>query len=55
MKSIFKSKTFWLAILQAIAGAIVVFGTAYPTVGWFVIAKSLVDITLRYLTNTAIQ
>lgn len=55
MKSIFQSKTFWIAIGQALIGAFVIFHTAYPDVGWLVVAKSLVDISVRYLTDTAIQ
>jgi len=54
VKSIFASKTFWIAVLQAIAGTFVVFGTAYPTVGWIVIAKSVVDVFIRYQTTQSI-
>jgi hypothetical protein len=51
MKSIFTSKTFWLAIAQASLGSIVIFSTAYPSVGALVIAKSVLDIFLRFLTT----
>lgn len=51
IKSIFKSRTFWLAVAQAVLGAIVVFSTQYPDVGWLLTAKSVVDITLRFLTT----
>ena len=55
MKSLFVSKTFWLAILQAVAGALVIFATTYPTLGWIVIAKSIVDIALRYVTTQPVS
>lgn len=54
VKSLMQSKTFWLAALQAIAGAFLVFQGAYPSVGWLVLAKSVVDVTLRYYTSTPI-
>jgi uncharacterized membrane protein len=50
-KSIFKSKTFWIAVLQAIGGVAVTFSSAYPKVGVFLILKSLVDIALRVATE----
>ena len=55
MKSLFVSKTFWLSILQAVAGALVIFATTYPTLGWIVIAKSIVDIALRYVTTQPVS
>jgi hypothetical protein len=51
MKSIFKSKTFWIATLQALLGAIVVFSSSYPDVGTLLILKSIADISLRFLTT----
>ena len=51
MKSLFQSRTFWLAVLQAVAGIVVVFSTAYPTVGGLLVAKSIVDIILRVVTT----
>jgi len=50
MKSIFASKTFWLAVLQAAAGIVVVFMGVYPSVGGLIIAKSVLDIVLRAFT-----
>lgn len=50
-KTLIQSKTFWLAVVQAIAGAAIVFSTAYPQAGWLVIAKSVVDIVLRVLST----
>ncbi len=51
MKNILQSRTFWLAFAQAVAGAVVVFSTQYPAVGGLVIAKSIVDVILRFLTT----
>lgn len=55
MKSIFTSKVFWLAVLQALAGTLVIFETSYPTLGYLVIVKSVVDIVLRYYTTTPVN
>jgi hypothetical protein len=41
-------------IAQAVAGAIVIFSTAYPAAGWLVIAKSIIDIVLRMQTTQSI-
>ncbi len=49
-KSIFTSKTFWFAVVQGVIGLVVVFESSYPGVGGLVIAKSVLDIILRYLT-----
>jgi len=54
MKSIFESKTFWLAVVQGIAGILVVIESSHPGVGSIIIAKSFVDIMLRYLTTQSI-
>jgi len=53
-KSILKSKTFWIAVIQAIAGVIAVFATAYPAVGDLLIAKSIIDVIVRYFTVSPI-
>lgn len=53
-KSIFASKTFWLAVLQAIVGAVVVFHGVYPMIGWLVLAKSVLDVIVRYFTTVPI-
>ena len=55
MKSIFQSKTFWLATVQALAGVVFVYASAFPEFGWLAIVKSGVDIFLRYQTTTTIQ
>ncbi len=53
MKSLFTSKTFWLAVLQAVAGGLAVLHPN-PTVqatGALAITKSVVDVGLRILTT----
>ena len=53
MKSIFASKTFWLAIGQAAAGVTLTQIVADPhlsTVGYGLVVKSGADIGLRWLT-----
>ncbi len=55
MKSIFSSRTFWLAVGQAVVGVIAVFASAYPALGFLVVAKSVLDIVLRMYTTTPIQ
>jgi hypothetical protein len=54
MKSLFSSKTFWLAVVQAILGIVVIFSTTYPDVGWLLTAKSVLDIVLRFTTTTPV-
>ena len=53
-KSIFSSKTFWLATIQAAIGVVVVFSTAYPEAGYLVIGKSILVILLRVITETKV-
>lgn len=50
MKSILKSKTFWLATLQGVVGVWTVIASAMPDVGWIIIGKSILDIALRLAT-----
>lgn len=54
MKTIFKSKTFWLAVTQAAIGVVAVLSSAHPDVGTLLIIKSLLDVILRYETSTGI-
>jgi len=54
VKSIFTSKTFILAVVQAVAGIIAAVIATDPnlaTVGWVVIVKSVVDVLLRLVTS----
>lgn len=57
MKSLFTSKTFLLALVQAIAGiyaAAVMVDPAIATFGWVMILKSVVDILLRVFTTQTV-
>lgn len=54
-KSLFQSRTFWLAVVQAALGAVVVFETNFPGVGWLAIVKSILDIGLRYATTAPVK
>jgi hypothetical protein len=42
-----KSKTFILAFIQAVAGVLLVFNGTYPDIGWIAIAKSIIDMVIR--------
>lgn len=53
-KSLFQSKTFWVAVIQAVIAVIVVFSTNYPSIGWFLAAKSILDVVLRLATTQPI-
>jgi len=55
MKSIFKSRTFWLAVVQAVLGAVVAVDFSQPTIGIAIIAKSVIDVVLRFLTDTPVS
>ena len=50
LKPLWKSKTFWVAILQAVAGVLVAGPAENPTLGGLMIAKAILDIVIRYLT-----
>lgn len=54
-KGLLQSRTFWLAVLQAIGGAITIFATAYPGAGVLLLAKSLLDIYLRSTTTEPVS
>lgn len=51
MKSIFDSKVFWLAVIQALGGGLVIFFTQMDMVGYVAIVKSAMDIVLRFATT----
>ena len=54
-KSIFHSKTVWIAVLQGVIGVVVVLSTQLPELGWIAIFKSVLDFALRYVTTTAVK
>jgi len=53
-KSIYKSKTFWLAITQAIIGACLTIDTDVPWLGVLLIIKSIIDVVIRFTTDQPI-
>lgn len=55
MKSLMQSKTFWVAVVQAIAGVVVVALTQLDLVGYVAVFKSIVDIVLRLITAEPID
>jgi len=54
-KSFLYSKTFWIAIIQGVMGALFVFQTEYPEVGWIILVKSVLDVILRSVTKTKLS
>jgi len=55
MKSLLQSKTFWVAVIQALAGITVVALTELDLVGYVVFFKSFVDVVLRMITTSPID
>ncbi len=55
MKSIFESKVFWVAVIQAVGGVVVVALTEVDAIGYIAIVKSVVDILLRLVTTKTIS
>jgi len=56
-KALIHSRTFQLALAQAIIGVIVVFQGAYPAlqdVGYIAIVKSLIDVFIRTRSTAVI-
>jgi hypothetical protein len=51
MKSIFTSKVFWVAFIQAIIGGGAIFFTNMDMLGYVAILKSVGDIALRFVTT----
>lgn len=54
MKSLFASRTFWLAIVQAVTGTLIELLTSdhlLSVVGIMMIVKSVIDVILRLLTT----
>jgi hypothetical protein len=53
-KKWFESKTIWMAVIQGAVGVFAAVVTANPalaTVGWVLLAKSVLDILLRMVTD----
>lgn len=55
MKTLLQSRTFWLAIIQAVAAVLVVVFTELDMVGSVVLLKSVVDIILRVMSTEGIK
>jgi len=58
MKSLVKSKTFWIAVVQALVGGAIIFlesGAIPDAVGYVAIVKSIGDIVLRLVTTDPIR
>lgn len=54
MKSLLKSRTFWLAVSQAVGAVLIVALTELDMMGGVLIVKSVVDIILRLETDERI-
>jgi len=54
MKSIFKSKTVIIAILQGVLGVAIAMQSVAPELGQLMFLKSIVDIALRYVTTESV-
>lgn len=55
MKTLLQSKTFWLAVSQAVGAVLIVALTELDMMGGVLIVKSVVDILLRLSTDTEID
>ena len=53
IKALIETRTFKIAALQALIGAVVIFQTAYPADGWLLILKSVLDMYLRKTSDNA--
>ena len=55
MKSLYSSKTFWLAVIQGLVGILVALMTIHPEIGGLIVLKSVADIILRIVTETKVN
>ena len=55
VKSLFKSKTFWFAVVQALLGIAIVSLTELDMVGYAAVLKSALDVVLRYKTSEPVK
>lgn len=55
MKKLLHSKTFWLAVSQAVGAVLIVALTELDMMGGVLVVKSAVDIILRLSTDTKID
>lgn len=57
MKSIFKSRTFWVAVAQGVVGVLLVIQSSAPELdsfGYLALLKSVLDILLRLDTDAPV-
>jgi len=54
-KKIWESRTFWLALIQGVLGAVAVAMNLYPEVGALLILKTFLDVALRVYTSQEIK
>jgi hypothetical protein len=54
MKKLIHSKTFQVAVLQGLAGIVVVALTELDMVGYVAMVKSLADVALRLVTSETV-
>ncbi|MDI6808197.1 MAG: hypothetical protein QME66_04330 [Candidatus Eisenbacteria bacterium] len=54
VKVFWTSKTFWVAVLQAVAGVLVALPADNPELGGLMILKSLLDVVMRFLTKAPV-
>ena len=50
IKSWYKIKTIWIAVIQAIGGVAVAFITTFDGLGYLMVFKSVLDVLLRSIT-----
>jgi len=55
MKTLLQSKTFWVAVVQAVGGLAIVALTELDLLGYSAVVKSLVDVILRMITTKPIS
>ncbi len=58
IKSVFASRTVWLAIAQGIAGVLVALYATDPSltnIGWLAVVKSIIDFYLRMNTTQQVS
>jgi len=55
MKSLIESKTFWVAVVQAVAGVVVASLIQLDLLAYVAVAKSLLDIILRIISTDSID
>ena len=55
MKTLIGSKTFWIAVIQAVTGVVIIALTELDMVGYIAMVKSVVDIFIRLITTESIE